>query len=985
MSKTFRNPIVHDTNKSVFPSPYSLTEEALKNYNIDREKFGSTEILLPNGSSYIVKDYQYQLEDGQVGMFFIPINDHGTVVNLKKEEVAGDALIDVYLRTKMGLKEDEPIFALLNYFHPEQNKGTIQFLTTESDKIEMGFTHLGAYYGKGYTTNAPMLYHNNRFGVNGDANQTVFGYPANVQIISLKDVPQGTLNKNLRYVDTILNFGIMFPKNYKESMFRPIDINTALMFYRDWIKFEGYLRNDDTWFTYCAAHKTLVTTVALNLPHNLASFQEVYGEVDGKDLFTRFIKLYSNIIGPDPGFLPVDETNFEPLWKKEGFAPNQISPFTYDEYYAYDEARRAGNLGTYTGKKALLPNQAMCWAPQTSAEIIYNFIETYAETLDAGAIMTSAIILGYMKEIDERMGINDLQYLLNAMPIIEKLMLSDAKTHAKNDPTNYLANTYQGLYLAFGGKNEPATSLKDEVVKIKGFKLNEDSVEEFIQANPIPEALAAWSLIDVVDQWETIINEQPLSSQEAYEQMMASIQADIEKAREILVTEPNKIEFNTPPAITHLICNAMYHSHDLVTVREVCTIVDHTEIQLTDSLKSVTKNLLNNDPELIGLNNPDLTPEMKELILELTEIVKNPMVESAYNDAIANVQPILLDGSENPWLGKNIDYFVNYFIDWFTFIPLPSGGLGKIVPFTYFYLNNRKAYYFINQFQSRRNDSLPYSKEIFDWNVKFIKVHGKFMDSPESLKYIQQWLEDPSTNIQDFIEPEGGFKSFNDFFTRKLNYSVNPRPISFPNDDSVLVASADSEINFIESDLTLTTNLQVKTRQINVKDLLNNSKFASQFVGGTAISCVLMPNNYHRYHAPVTGKIVESQEVPGIYNGIIDGEHWFNKWNVGESSTDFSIFEDFHRAYFIIETEKHGYVAMIPVGLNTISGIFSSLVNDESSMVPPGAPPVSVQKGDELGHFAYGGSLNILLFQPGVFSSMSVLMGQRLGSLSPIG
>jgi phosphatidylserine decarboxylase len=75
---------------------------------------------------------------------------------------------------------------------------------------------------------------------------------------------------------------------------------------------------------------------------------------------------------------------------------------------------------------------------------------------------------------------------------------------------------------------------------------------------------------------------------------------------------------------------------------------------------------------------------------------------------------------------------------------------------------------------------------------------------------------------------------------------------------------------------------------------------------------------------------------------------------------------------------------MIPVGLNTISAIFPSMINNESSIVPPGCPPVPVKKGDELGHFAYGGSLNILLFQKNVFSSVSVLMGQRLGSMSPI-
>lgn len=382
--------------------------------------------------------------------------------------------------------------------------------------------------------------------------------------------------------------------------------------------------------------------------------------------------------------------------------------------------------------------------------------------------------------------------------------------------------------------------------------------------------------------------------------------------------------------------------------------------------------------------NPILSKTIDALIDELNEIVSNPIVEAAYNDAIANVHPVLWDDTLNPWTGTTVDYFVDYFRTWFDYLPTPDGGLGEIVPFTYLYYNNVAAFYFLNQLKSRKNNRTPYSLEIFNWTVKFIKARGEFMDSKDSLQLIDEWLKDPSTHMDQFIVPEGGYKSFNEFFTRKLKMSVDPRPISHPDDDSVLTASADSELNFIESELTMDTTMNIKGRQISMNNLLDKSKFAEHFVGGNAISCVLMPNDYHRYHSPINGEIVESQEVPGIYNGIMDGEDWFNSFNVGESTTDFSIFEDFHRAYFIFKTLNYGYVAMVPVGLNTISAIYPSLVNEQSSMVPPGAPPVKVKKGDELGHFAYGGSLNILIFQKGVFSSISVLMGQRIGSLSPL-
>lgn len=384
---------------------------------------------------------------------------------------------------------------------------------------------------------------------------------------------------------------------------------------------------------------------------------------------------------------------------------------------------------------------------------------------------------------------------------------------------------------------------------------------------------------------------------------------------------------------------------------------------------------------------PQHTPEMDEIIAELRVIISNPVVEAAYNDAIAHLDPFIMElgtQQENPWAGTNVDDFWCYFNKWFTFLPQPSSGLGFIVPLTFFYVNNPQAFYFMNKLQSKSGKAEAYSTEIFNWTVKFIMERGRFMDSKESTYYMEEWLKFVGPSMKDFIIPEGGYKTFNEFFSRSLNLKNNPRPVSNPDDDSIMVASGDTEINFIESNITLKTSLPVKTREINVNDLLNNSVYAKNFVGGTALSCVLMPTNYHRYHAPVTGMLVEGMDVPGFYNGIMDGEHWFNEGDIGESDTNFSIFEDFHRAYFIIQTKEYGCVAMIPVGLNTISSIHPSVIINRSSYVAPGEKPIPVKKGQELGYFAYGGSLNILLFEPGVLGSISVLQGQRIGSMTKI-
>lgn len=383
-------------------------------------------------------------------------------------------------------------------------------------------------------------------------------------------------------------------------------------------------------------------------------------------------------------------------------------------------------------------------------------------------------------------------------------------------------------------------------------------------------------------------------------------------------------------------------------------------------------------------NQVPLTAKMEELMTELEALVTNPVIEAAFNEAQAHVAPYNLSGLPNPWRYFSINQFVQYFRFWFTYLPGPVGGLGYIVPFTWFYLENQSAYYFLNELKTSSNGATTFSREIFNWTVKFIMERGNFMDSTASAGKIKQWTDDPNTKINEFVTPKGGFKTFNDFFTRELDPDVNARPINEPDDDSIVTATADTILNFILSDLTMKTTMDVKGRQLNVKQLLHYSSYAKEFEGGTAISCVLMPGVYHHYHSPVSGKIVEGVDVPGVYNGIVDGEHWFNDvFNIGESTTDFSIFEDFHRAYFIIKTESHGYVAVIPVGLNTISRITPSVVHKRSVMVPRGGKPVKIKKGQPLGGFAYGGSLNILLFQKGSFSSINVLMGQRIGVLAP--
>ena len=376
----YRNPIIHDRGPSSYPGNFQITDAALAKYKIARDLFGTTQIINADGSTFRVKDAQYILASGSVGMTFLPVCDTGDGICPDGTVVHGSVLVDALLRQEMNLGPQDPIFALMYYFHPELNSGTVlQFAKT--DKTEMGISHCGAYHGNGRTSNAPELYHNRVWSVGPDVGND-FGYPANLAVLSLDGVAQVTLNRNLNLVDDILNCGVRFPADYKNSQFRMIDLNTSFMFYRDWVEQAHYLREDTSWFTYCAAHKTVVTNIGFNLPHNLASFQEIWGQDEGTKFWNTFCIYHMEIFGVP--FTPDLQTSFTPLWKQQSLTPAQIKPFTLPEYIAWDAARLGGVLGSYPGFKPVPVGAGLPWGAQMNADLVNDFVQSYADFVDAG-------------------------------------------------------------------------------------------------------------------------------------------------------------------------------------------------------------------------------------------------------------------------------------------------------------------------------------------------------------------------------------------------------------------------------------------------------------------------------------------------------------------------------------------------------------------------------------------------------------------------
>lgn len=541
---------VHFKGAATFDGPYQLTAAALAGAyrGVSAEKFGTTDVKLPTGQAYNVRDMHYALGEGRYGMRLIPVSDSGTVLDAQGQAVPGHQVMDAHLRREMGLKETGPIFALIAYVHPEQHSGDLKGLGGDMLKTEMGATHMGAYLGGGVTSNAPEEYHQRRWNVRG--------YPANVQVVSLVGVDQATLNRNALLADAVLNKGVKFPPDYKNDQFYTTSLNTTLQFYRDWIRGEAYLKDDPAWRTYCAEHKTIVTNVMLNVPHNERAFKEIFGDAEGAKLWAQFKDKYKADTGRD--FTAADETDFEPLWKKEGLKAEAIRPMTYEQWKAYETARKEGKLDSYSGPVPLAPGRAMAWAPESTADLINAFAQTYTSFADTGGVVASSVLLGFKDTIKERTGLSDKEYLGLALPIVNKIMVADAMVGAKDDPA-WLQKATAGLYVAYGGKVE--------------------DLGPGGTPNPQLLELAKSSLRGAEVQLPQIMTQPKKTPDEAYAWLRKAVQPDLERARAQAVVG-DKVEFYSPPAVAHRVSIGLGRGNPLVTIRTVGTAVDMSELEL---------------------------------------------------------------------------------------------------------------------------------------------------------------------------------------------------------------------------------------------------------------------------------------------------------------------------------------------------------------------------------------------------------------------
>jgi phosphatidylserine decarboxylase len=97
--------------------------------------------------------------------------------------------------------------------------------------------------------------------------------------------------------------------------------------------------------------------------------------------------------------------------------------------------------------------------------------------------------------------------------------------------------------------------------------------------------------------------------------------------------------------------------------------------------------------------------------------------------------------------------------------------------------------------------------------------------------------------MDEVLEPLSNFRTFNQFFYRKLK--PGSRPPDSPEDPTVAVSPADSRMTAFET-VNEATRVWIKGLDFSIKKLLGNNDYASSFEGGSLSVLRLAPQDYHR-------------------------------------------------------------------------------------------------------------------------------------------
>ena len=266
------------------------------------------------------------------------------------------------------------------------------------------------------------------------------------------------------------------------------------------------------------------------------------------------------------------------------------------------------------------------------------------------------------------------------------------------------------------------------------------------------------------------------------------------------------------------------------------------------------------------------------------------------------------------------------------------------------------------------------------WMQRLTRVRAPWFKNRQISWFVRRYQVDMSIAAE--TNPLA-YPDFNTFFTRPLK--VGARTIISGGD--AIVCPADGKISQI-GDVTKGRLFQAKGYHFDLLTLLGGSEArARPFRDSRFVTIYLSPQDYHRVHMPLAGRLRETIYIPG------------RLFSVSPRTTQAiqGLFARNERLVCIFETAI-GPVAVILVGAMFVAGIetvwsgllpHSKQVIERDYAAEQPHEEIALERGQEMGRFNMGSTVIVLFppdrveLAPGLTQNAPVTVGELLGTMNP--
>ena len=358
------------------------------------------------------------------------------------------------------------------------------------------------------------------------------------------------------------------------------------------------------------------------------------------------------------------------------------------------------------------------------------------------------------------------------------------------------------------------------------------------------------------------------------------------------------------------------------------------------------------------------------IVQDLVTLIEVNHWQADFETAIQNAQKAQVAELEGIYSLADFLQFINNFVTWLP-VENETG--------TVFYSKACTFYFILDQepIVRHQNRVRPYAQQpeltpLSRWIVKYAQQMGSFMDRPESLseETLETFYRSPAYNMHEYVQPRGGWKTFNQFFARSIKPGY--RPIAAIADPATITSPADSVFSG-QWEIRADSGVTIKGLHWSVEELLAGSPYQHRFANGLFSHAFLSPTDYHRQHAPVDGVVLEARVIPGQAYLQVVAEPLDQQPEPAScrlvarrhlNAPDEAGYQFAQARGLVVLDSPIGLVAVLPIGMAMVS-----------SVVLTAEPGVTLRKGEEISYFQFGGSDVVMLFEASSNVSITAQLG----------